>query len=271
MRKRKAERSVIDDALIEIAETEHVRIVYACEAGSRAWGFASPDSDHDVRFIYHHPLDWYLSVEEFHTDERRDTIERPIENGLDLCGWDLLKTLRLFRKSNPPLLEWLHSPTRYLDSGVADTLRRFAARWWSPRGCAHHYLHMAEGNYRDFLAKPEVPHKKYLYVIRPLLAIRWMEARGSMPPVEIQRLAVMLTDDAVLAALAILIQRKQEGKELGICPRDEILSGFIEGELARHDRYDLMKLEFKERRHIGPRALDRLFRETLAEAGKRGW
>lgn len=83
-----------------IETEENVRVVYACESGSRAWGFPSADSDYDVRFLYLHPRDWYLSVA-----EKRDVIERPISEGLDLNGWDLRKTLQLFRKSNPPLLE----------------------------------------------------------------------------------------------------------------------------------------------------------------------
>ncbi|HTY22758.1 MAG TPA: nucleotidyltransferase domain-containing protein, partial [Desulfomonilaceae bacterium] len=86
----------------KIEADENIRVVYACESGSRAWGFPSVDSDYDVRFIYIRPVEWYLSI-----DEKRDVIERPIDAGLDISGWDLRKALQLFRKSNPPLLEWL--------------------------------------------------------------------------------------------------------------------------------------------------------------------
>jgi len=88
--------------LRRIEQTYDVRVLYACESGSRAWGFASQDSDYDVRFLYVHSRDWYLSIE-----DRRDVIEEPISEGLDISGWELRKTLRLLRKSNPPLLEWL--------------------------------------------------------------------------------------------------------------------------------------------------------------------
>ena len=91
-----------------VEREEDVRVLYACESGSRAWGFASPDSDYDVRFIYVHRPDWYLSIV-----DRRDVIERPIVDEYDLSGWELRKTLRLFRKSNPPLIEWLGSPIVY--------------------------------------------------------------------------------------------------------------------------------------------------------------
>ena len=103
-------KSRILSHLREIETTENVRIVYACESGSRAWGFPSADSDYDVRFLYVHPLEWYLSV-----DVKRDVIERPLQGGLDISGWDLKKALQLFRKSNPPLLEWLGSPIVYLE------------------------------------------------------------------------------------------------------------------------------------------------------------
>ncbi len=91
-------------------EREHkVKILYAIESGSRVWGFASQDSDFDVRFIYVHHKDWYLSIE-----SKRDVIEMPLEGDLDINGWDLTKALGLFRKSNPPLYEWLQSPIVYL-------------------------------------------------------------------------------------------------------------------------------------------------------------
>jgi uncharacterized protein len=98
----------IQACLSDIEKTHQVKIIYSCESGSRAWGFPSADSDYDVRFLYLHPVDWYLSIE-----DKRDVIEVPIKNKLDITGWDLRKALQLFRKSNPPLLEWLGSPIVY--------------------------------------------------------------------------------------------------------------------------------------------------------------
>src|ERR1700739_4004605 len=94
--------------LAQVERDQEVQVLYACESGSRAWGFASRDSDYDARFLYVHPREWYLSVE-----DRRDVIERPLEDDLDVSGWELRKALRLLRKSNPPLLEWLKSPVVY--------------------------------------------------------------------------------------------------------------------------------------------------------------
>src|SRR6201990_2789542 len=98
----------VRDALAQVEAERHVRVLYACESGSRAWGFASRDSDYDVRFLYVHEPDWYLSVQ-----DRRDVIEEPLSDELDVSGWELRKALRLLRKSNPPLLEWLKSPFVY--------------------------------------------------------------------------------------------------------------------------------------------------------------
>ena len=88
----------IVNRLEEIERSESVRILLAVESGSRAWGFPSPDSDYDVRFLYARPRDWYLSI-----DARRDVIECPIEDVLDINGWDIRKALHLLLKANPVL------------------------------------------------------------------------------------------------------------------------------------------------------------------------
>ena len=111
-------REEVNRRLDAIEADSGARILYACESGSRAWGFASADSDYDVRFVYVRPRDWYLSID---LDRRRDVIELPIEDELDVNGWDLPKAPRLFRNSNPPLLEWLGSP---IQSVVAGSQRR---------------------------------------------------------------------------------------------------------------------------------------------------
>jgi predicted nucleotidyltransferase len=122
--------------LDQIERDEDVRIFYACESGSRAWGFESTDSDWDVRFIYVHPRDWYLTID---IEEKRDVIERPINDELDISGWDLRKALKLLRKSNPPLLEWLSSPIVYKEAGtVAEQLRGAVAECSSPISAFHH-------------------------------------------------------------------------------------------------------------------------------------
>ena len=115
----------IDVRLSAIEAEFGVRILYACESGSRGWGFASPDSDYDVRFIYVHPLAWYLQVH-----VQRDVIELPISDELDINGWELRKALGLLRKGNATLIEWLDSPIVYrADAVFLQAMRNAAWRW----------------------------------------------------------------------------------------------------------------------------------------------
>lgn len=99
---------VITEKLNEIEEKENVKILHAVESGSRAWGFASPDSDYDVRFIYVRKKEDYLTL-----CEKSDVIEWQLDETLDINGWDLKKALQLFHKSNATLFEWSNSPIVY--------------------------------------------------------------------------------------------------------------------------------------------------------------
>ncbi len=181
-------RPVIMSELQKIEKEEKVKILYACESGSRAWGFPSKDSDYDVRFIYIRPVEWYLSI-----FDKRDVIERPINNMLDINGWDLKKALQLFRKSNPPLLEWLQSPIKYYESySIAEQIRGISPLTFSPKSCMYHYLNMAKGNYREYLQGEQVKIKKYFYVLRPILACCWIEKYNSMAPIQFDRLVESL-------------------------------------------------------------------------------
>lgn len=224
--------TTILERLAVIEQTEAVRILYACESGSRAWGFASPDSDYDVRFIYIHPRDWYLSID---LEHRRDVIERPIEDVLDINGWDLRKALQLMQKSNPPLFEWLHSPIVYrAHPGFREALLALTPAYYSPLGCAWHYLHMARGNDRAYLQGEQARLKKYLYVLRPLLAVRWLESGRGVVPMPFRDLVETLIPPGELRdAIEHLLRLKQSGAELAWGPRIPALSDWIKAELAR--------------------------------------
>ena len=168
-------------------------------------------------------------------------IELPVEGQLDINGWDLRKALRLLQKSNPPLLEWLGSPLVYREhSSVAVSLRSLAARYHSPRACAYHYLHMAQGNFREYLRGPEVWRKKYFYVLRPLLAIRWIERGLGVVPTEFPVLLERVVEGApLLEAINELLREKRAGGELDRRLRIEAISAFIESELARLESFEL--------------------------------
>lgn len=219
----------IRDALRQTESDNEVRVLYAVESGSRAWGFASADSDYDVRFVYAHRPEWYLSVQ-----RRRDVIERPPDDDLDISGWDLPKALGLLGKSNPPLLEWLRSPIVYREVGsLAPRMRELAERFASPTACLHHYRHMAENNHREYLQGERVWLKKYFYVLRPVLACRWIEAHGTLPPVEFETLAVDRLPEDLRQAVDDLLCRKRAGEELTVGPRIPAVSDFLGEELHR--------------------------------------
>lgn len=218
--------------LLGIQEAETVRIFYACESGSRAWGFPSKNSDYDVRFLYIRERDWYLSID---VEHKRDVIELPIVDDFDINGWDLRKALNLLRKSNPPLLEWLNSPIVYLeDEPMAAKFKSLVPKCYSPTACMYHYLHMARGNFRNYLKGATVSVKKYFYVLRPILAIKWIEASTDVVPMEFGVLVENLLSNGELRdQIEKLIERKKLGDELKREPRIEVISNFIETEMER--------------------------------------
>lgn len=169
--------------LKEIELQKGVEILYAVESGSRAWGFASPDSDYDVRFIYKHDLDYYLSLW-----EQRDVIEFMTEDDLDGSGWDLQKTLKLLAKSNTPLLEWLYSPVVYFENeAFMNQMRALAKDCFSPIACLHHYLGTTK-NFMDVCEQEQVKLKSYFYALRTALAGKWIIEKNSFPPVDFMEL-----------------------------------------------------------------------------------
>lgn len=212
--------------LRQIEAEENARVLYACESGSRAWGFPSLDSDYDVRFLYLRPKEWYLSID---LERRRGVIERCIDDCLDISGWDLRKALGLFRKSNPPLLEWLGSPIVYLEEfTIASRMRTLAPAYYSPMASTYHYLSMARGNYRDLLKGPQVSVKKYFYALRPILAVNWIERGLGVVPMEFEVLVGRLVDSAELREqIEKLVAAKREGKEMDRGPLITPMSAFI--------------------------------------------
>ena len=170
--------------LKKIEKTHDVKVIYASESGSRAWGFASEDSDFDVRFIYVHPKDWYLTIA-----DKRDVIEIPFDGELDINGWDVRKSLKLLRKSNSPLLEWLSSPVKYINiKPVMSAFVELSADAFLPESSCHHYLSMAQNFIANFNDAEEVKVKSYLYSIRTILCCNWIIRRLNQPPIKIQDL-----------------------------------------------------------------------------------
>ena len=222
-------REQILGCLGDIERRHDVTVLFACESGSRGWGFASPDSDYDVRFIYVNRLAWYLTVE-----PGRDVIEQPISGELDVSGWDLRKALQLLRQSNPTLLEWLRSPIVYReDIAAAARLRALADEGFSAVRAYHHYVSMAKKNFREHLRGDEVRYKKYLYVLRPLLAARWIRADRGAPPMRFAELAQATLDDGrLIGEINRLLEVKMRAGEAAVSPRWNGIHDFIESELV---------------------------------------
>lgn len=253
-------RQRVLEELSKIEKEEDVQILYACESGSRAWGFPSKDSDYDVRFLYVRPIDWYLSI-----FEKRDVIERPISDMLDINGWDLRKALNLFRKSNPPLLEWLQSPIVYMENhAIAEQIRRLSPFTFSQRACMYHYLHMAKGNYREYLQGDQVKIKKYLYVLRPILACEWIEKHNTMPPIEFDRLveAIVPRESELKMIIDHLLVRKMAGDEMDYEPRINPINEYLG---AKIEYFERVASGMQTSNEGQDQQLDDLFRSVLKE------
>lgn len=192
--------------LKEIEKEHDIKILFACESGSRAWGYAHENSDYDARFIYIHRPAWYFSI-----DPQRDFIELPVSEKLDVSGWELQKCLKLYRKSNPTFLEWIHSRIIYTQPyDTVEKLKKHTDDIFSPIACLYHYLHMAQKNVRK--EKKSNLVKNYINIVRPLLAASWIEKYRQFPPVDLQ----------------VLIEKMIAGDAL----KDEI-TGFISGRMNR--------------------------------------
>ena len=223
-------REIIEKRLKAVEEEYQVTIVYACESGSRAWGFASQDSDYDVRFLYAHPTEWYLSIYPQH-----DVIE-DINNGvLDINGWDLRKGLQLLQKSNAPLREWLSSPIVYRSlETVMPPLRELMQQSLMPESLCHHYLAMARKSFEKIQQQQEAKIKTYLYTLRPLLCCRWMIVYQSQPPMRFDELlAEFLPDrqEKIRSYLDTLLTAKRREGEAACVKKQPFFEHYLQEQL----------------------------------------
>ena len=216
-------REKIQTQLRRIEEEENIKILLAVESGSRAWGFASPDSDYDVRFIYIRRKEDYLRL-----DPVRDVIELPIDDVLDINGWDLQKALRLLYKSNPTLFEWFYSPIVYRETEFAHKLRNLMIHYFSLKRTAYHYLSMAEGNYREYLKGDLVRAKKYFYVLRPVLACRWILDQRTPPPMLFSELMKAELPAELIGAVDRLLELKMNSPEMKFIPKITVVNEYLD-------------------------------------------
>ncbi|MCA1197843.1 nucleotidyltransferase domain-containing protein [Sphingomonas sp. R647] len=225
-------RQEIERRLSAIEAEEGVRVLMAVESGSRAWGFPSPDSDYDVRFIYVRPRDWYLSL-----SPGRDVIERPIVDEIDLNGWDIRKAFGLLLKSNAVVSEWIESPIRYRpDDPFVARFTALADAMLDARALAHHYARLGRTAADRWLDDGgDVPVKKYFYALRPALAIRVLRLHPDRrPPMNLQVLVALADLPAETeAAINDLVAAKARTNERSNGTRVPLLDALIADELSR--------------------------------------
>ncbi|CAD0224688.1 DNA polymerase beta superfamily protein [Chryseobacterium sp. JV274] len=238
----------------EVEASRGVEVLLAVESGSRAWGFASPDSDYDIRFIYRHEKDWYLSPW-----DKDETIEFMTEDNLDGSGWDLRKTFHLLLKSNAALLSWFYSPIVYkTDEKFVELFRPLADACFSPVAVSYHYLSMSK-KYLEACRSDEVKLKSYFYCLRTTLTGKWIIEKGTVPPVLFSDLLI-LTDDTTRRKIEDLVDLKATKGESYYHPNDWELFEFLEKTIAENEK----KSKSLPAGKADKGEMERVFREILA-------
>ena len=221
------------DARLDAVATEHnATVLLAVESGSRAWGFPSPDSDYDCRFIYVRRPDDYLALW-----QQRDVIEFPLDATLDVNGWDLGKALRLMLKGNAVVIEWLTSPLTYAgDARFRDEALALARTVAHPAAIARHYLHLGERQRRTHFSDARaVELKRLFYALRPAVALRWMRLHPGAAVAPMHFPTLVTESDLpgeVTAIVGDLLARKAVTRELGSGPLPAPVASLIDAEFA---------------------------------------
>lgn len=254
----------IDARLLRIAQDYGVHIPWAIESGSRAWGFPSPDSDYDCRFIYVRPASHYLSLW-----PARDVIETPLDHVLDVNGWDLVEVVRLLVKGNAAALEWLRSPIVYCgDEGFRGRMLKLADEIVERDLLIRHYLHVGQQQLERGSSL-----KRFFYALRPAATLRWLvdHPESVVPPMELSTLIAESTvDDDVAHAVADLIAAKAVTRELGDGTRPQILLDFVNAEFERAARQvdSNLNQDMDDRSAISREYADAWFRSEVARFGE---
>lgn len=220
-------RDEIRDKLLQIEKQEQVTILLAVESGSRAWGFASPDSDYDVRFIYVRKQEEYLTL-----NPPADVIEWQLDDVLDINGWDLKKALLQFRRGNATLFEWSNSPVVYRKTPLWEEIYDKVKVYFSEKAAVYHYYGTAKSTLEGYLQQEQVKYKKYFYALRPLLACRYIEQYHKVPPVLFDELLKMELPDVLRDEIDTLIKIKTAAGEGELNPSLPVITDFIINEVG---------------------------------------
>lgn len=249
-------RNVILNKLKEIEELHQIKILFSCESGSRGWQFASPDSDYDVRFIYIRTTNEYLSLA-----GRPDQLSFPINDELDIYGWDLSKTLKLIFRSNTTPFEWLQSPIVYREeAGFKAELMELCKQYFSQRSNAYHYLGIAKGAMETMNVEGMITIKKLFYVLRPMLAAKWCVDQNTIAPMTIGPLLTLMPEDLRHEVEALIEQKAAAAEEFLVKPGAGLLSWIKET-----DQLCTEKSGFLPKNHFDVSMLNHFFRKTITQ------
>lgn len=223
--------------LKSIEEEKGIDILIAIESGSRAWGFPSEDSDYDIRVIYRHPYDWYVTP-----FDKKKVIQDIFIDDLDVSGWDVSKCLSLMYKGNASLAEWLFSPIVYRSNDhYVSMLKDMVGRTFNPKQAFYHYISLAKKKLED--ERSEVNAKSFLYALRALLCARWVAEEGTSPPVLFETLSNKYINDAVSLEQLTKLIRDKYGLNEG--DRYEIPSELHNFALNEYKRLNAIEVEAK--------------------------
>ncbi|MEV5003123.1 nucleotidyltransferase domain-containing protein [Nocardioides sp. LML1-1-1.1] len=222
--------AAIDARLAGVAADHGVRVPWAIESGSRAWGFASPDSDYDCRFFFVRPVAAYSALW-----PARDVIETPLEGLLDVNGWDLGKAIRLATAGNATVGEWLRSPWVYDgDPAFRDELLALVDRVVDPARLRRHYLHVGRAQWHRAADGPAtVVLKRVFYAVRPAVTLRWLDDHAGVPPMSLDELLDQAdVPSDVREEVGELRERKARTRELGSAPVPPAVARWVDGIFA---------------------------------------
>lgn len=205
-----------------------IRIIFAVESGSREWGFASDDSDYDIRCVHISSINDYLSL-----NQPKEQLEE-IKDNIDIVSWDIHKFFNLLLKSNPTVSEWLSSKKSYISNKFwkyhrKDILKIFN-NGFSRNKLKIHYSSLAKQNYSKYINLPDkVLLKKYVYILRALGCIEFIEKTNSLPPLNWKLSSKYLPNPIKKIFAQMVNQKKSSESNKG--NRNEILDRWIEQKL----------------------------------------
>ncbi len=243
--------------LNDLEKKEEIKILLAVESGSRAWGCPSPDSDYDVRIMFIRPKESYLST------------VKPIEDLnifhgklLDINGWDVRKTFALIRKSNATPFEWSQSPMVYLErDDFSKTVLGLCRKYFRPYHAVNHYRGIAKNSYNIDPSNGTIKLKKLFYVLRPLLAAKWILDKKTVPPMDLPNLMTEIADEKIVNRIKELLVFKRTANEDYVHTLEPLLKDYIANLL---ELVESAKLE-NPKEMEGPEPLDIVFRKLLIE------